>query len=117
MKLEKLQKELETQIKDLILKVLKDFDMSKYIIDVCLLTEHPIIYIRKKDVFISAIHYIDGVIFSQADYSLIDMYFKKKSMFDIDKMVDFVNSESIQIIKTLYYNKSLLETELKNILE
>ena len=44
-------------------------------------------------------------------------YYEDVKFYSAEDIINFIDSEPIQIIKTLNENKALLETELKNILE
>ena len=57
MKVEDLKKELTAKIKNLIFEVLKDFDMSKYKIDICILDNECYITILKENIYITTIQY------------------------------------------------------------
>ena len=140
MKLEKLKNELESQIKELILKILKDFNMSKY---------KDSINVNEKCTYID---FIDtnkdlriNIFFPYGNSALYDNYelvirlYQEKELLDYqlssvcvdedrgyyehikfysaEDIINFIDSEPIQIIKILNDNKELLEKELKNILE
>lgn len=126
MKVEDLKNELTSKIKNLILEVLKDFDMSNYEISVYFYDDGICnIYIAKNDYIAVLIvkEKLDICIFEKVFYPLrikvCDLYTSsnKYSVYDVKNFFDFVDSEPIQIIKTLNDNKELLEKELKNILE
>lgn len=57
MKLEKLQKELETKIKELILKVLKDLNISNYKISITFNKNHCGIFLDKEKISIIYMEY------------------------------------------------------------
>ena len=127
MKVEDLKKELTAKIKNLIFEVLKDFDMSKYKIDICILDNECYITILKENIYITTIQYKNENYSFFMIYVFDNLYELLKPSYKInasnniaytyESFLDKLNSESIQIITTLKNNKNILEEELKNILE
>lgn len=145
MKLEKLRNELENKIKELILEVLKDFDMSKYWNGIKIKYHYTdIVFIDENNEYKIRIfypYYKDEVRINWEENNKIDirLYYKDKRLIDYqlesvcvdsdrgyyedvkfysaEDIIKFLDSELIQIVKTLHENKALLETEIKNILE
>ena len=111
MKVEDLKNELTSKIKNLILEILKDFDMSKYKIDICILDNECYITILKENIYITTIQY------KNENYSFFKINASNNIAYTYDSFLDELNSEPIQIITTLKNNKDILEEELKNILE
>ena len=129
MKVEDLKKELTAKINNLILEILKDFDMSNIAIDVYFGNYSCSIYV-KNTLYTIAIDYAKRLGFDLhiAIHSQLNHKIYKNSNFvpqycSIEEYIQFINkepildSELIQTIKTLYNNKDILEEELKNILE
>lgn len=141
MKLEKLKNELESQVKELILKILKDFDMSKYKDGINVNEKYTNIDFidTNKDLRINIFfpYYGNNPLYD--NYELIIRLYQEKELLDYqlsgvcvdedrgyyehikfysaEDIISFIDSEPIRIIKTLNDNKELLEKELKNILE
>ncbi|WP_300743097.1 hypothetical protein [uncultured Brachyspira sp.] len=141
MKLEKLKNKLESQVKELILKILKDFDMSKYKDSINVNEKYTgIDFIdTNKDLRINIFfpYYGNNALYD--NYELIIRLYQEKELLDYqlsgvcvdedrgyyehikfysaEDIISFLDSEPIQIIKILNDNKELLEKELKNILE
>lgn len=137
MKVEDLKKELTAKIKNLIFEILKDFDMSNTAIDVYFQDYHCSIYVKNTLLKIH-ISYSEDLGFSKVRIGIcselnekVDRYGKSypkdykfvPTYCSLEEYIQFINkepildSELIQIIKTLYNNKDILEKELKNILE
>ena len=133
MKSENLRNELENQIKDLILKVLKDFNMSNYKIDIYIYSDECEIIIREGKRYIAYINYIENKYNSHSfniyvykdvnDYIFTDRpnigNFNgiQKDFYSAECFIQRLDCEPIKIIKELYFYRQILETELKNILE
>lgn len=126
MKVKNLKKELECQIKELILKVLKEFDMSKYVIEINILDDECFIVISKGGKNITCIHYFEKCQLLIYVFDNIYSLIKPRNEFDIfgevayswGSFLERLDDELIQIIKTLELSRdSILFTELKNILE
>ncbi len=127
MKLEKLRNELENKIKELILEVLKDFDMSKYQIQIHILDNECFINILRSDIYITSIQYKNENYDFFMIYVFDEIYdFLKPSyrvnafnhiVYTYESFLNDLQSEPVKIIQTLDFHKRQLETELKNILE
>lgn len=131
MKLEDLRNELENKIKDLILKVLKDFNMSNYKIDIYIYSDECEIIIREGKRYIACIKYIENnspsldiYIYKDVnDYIFTDIVnigsFNgiQKDFYSVEWFIQRLDCKPIKIIKELYFYRKQIETELKNILE
>lgn len=128
-KLYKLQKELEQQVRDLILDVLKNFDMSKY--DVIVEIENDcLIRIKRKNYYsnndILSIQYDDEnnednnkdmIIRVYTDHIFVNRDIKHFSeVLTIEKFFDILNSDDVNIIKFINSQKAEIEKRLKAIL-
>ncbi|HJH54810.1 MAG TPA: hypothetical protein K8V77_01845 [Brachyspira hyodysenteriae] len=141
MKLEKLKNELETQVKDLILKVLKDIDISKYECNVIVKYEstdidfidtnkdlrfyihfpyYKVNYWNENNKISIRLYQEKKLLDYQLESVCVDSdrgYYEDIKFYRVEDIISFLDSEPIQIIKILNDNKELLEKELKNILE
>ncbi|OEJ15445.1 hypothetical protein BFL38_14245 [Brachyspira hampsonii] len=130
MKVEDLKKDLTSQIKNLIFTIFKDFNISNTDIDVYFQNYHCSIYVKNTlltiyieyafdlgydDLYISIHSQLNSKIYHNRAFIPVYCSLEEYMKF-IDKKT-ILDSELIQIIKTLYYNKELLKKELKNILE
>lgn len=127
-KLYNLTIDLGNQIKDLILKVLKDFDMSKYRISIDVGSYDNKITISKDRIDIAIIQYTIHKNYSYFNlyvcdnlYKLLKPSYKEQTcsniIYTMDSFLDQLENESIKIIRELYSHKEQIENELKNILE
>ncbi|WP_028328873.1 hypothetical protein [Brachyspira alvinipulli] len=135
MKVEDLKKELTAKIKNLILEILKDFDLSrcKIKIKIFKIKEYKgksyenqcNIYIIK-DNLIYKIHYHNFNIISISIYSkkdllitryAYDIIYRDYKAYPLEEIIQFLDSEAVKIIRKLHKSKRTLRTKLKNILE
>lgn len=127
-KIENLTIELGGKIKELILNILKDFNISKYKIQIDVGLYDNKIIISKDCIDIVIIVYI-----IQKDYSYFNLYvcdnmykllkpsYKEQTcsnmVYKMDSFLEQLENEPIKIIRELYSHKEQIENELKNILE
>lgn len=119
-KLEKYKLKIRTEIKETIFKILNKFDMSKYIINTSLYPNYCEITVCKDNLMICLIRY--GKLHDI--YSDFDIRVYGAGLFDIPikgmhikTFLQNINSEPVEIIKTLYDNEKILRQELINIIE
>ena len=130
MKVEDLKRELTSQINNLIFTIFKDFNMSNTNIDVYFQCYHCSIYVKNTLLTINIEYAFDlgyDNLYISIHSQLNNKIYQNRAFIPVycslEEYIKFINkktvldSELIQIIKTLYYNKELLEKELKNILE
>lgn len=128
MKVNDLKKELEVLVKELILKILKDFDLSRYQIYVNIFDRECIIYICNDNTELIYISYKSGDYICSNIYAFDNLYSEIKPSYkeeDISGKVIYTSNnflesfekEPVKLLRVLNSNKEQIELGLKNILE
>ena len=121
--------ELEFQIREVILKVLKDFDISNYDVEIKfnVIEKFCKICLKKEEIYIT-IGYMKKFNFLTIDFNsklletipngtlIMSADHKIYKSYNIDDFFDFLDSEFVQLLKVLRDNKGLLRVELGNIM-